>query len=238
MAAPEGYVKLYRCLMEKAIWTQSKPEQKVVLITLLMMANHQEREWIWNGDKFKAEPGQFVTSLQSIVTKSGVSIRSVRTALVNFEKLEFLTNKTTKTGRLINIVNWGVYQGWDEQTDKETDKAPTKHRQSTDKAPTTNKNDKNDKNDKNVKNIYAEFVTMTEEEHKKLIEQFGETGTNERVENLNLYKGSKGVKYKNDYMTILNWERKANKEATNETPKQNPKQQSAESKRFNSRPLN
>lgn len=55
---------------------------------------------------------------------------------------------------------------------------------------------------------YADFVSMTLEEYEKLVGQFGETGTNERIVNLNLYKGSKGVKYKDDYMTILSWERK------------------------------
>jgi hypothetical protein len=61
---------------------------------------------------------------------------------------------------------------------------------------------------KEVKNKYGDFVSMTSEEYEKLIGQFGEQGTKERIENLNLYKGSKGVKYKDDYLTILNWERK------------------------------
>jgi hypothetical protein len=55
---------------------------------------------------------------------------------------------------------------------------------------------------------YADFVKMKESEYNKLIEQFGERGTKERIENLNLYKGSTGKKYKSDYLTILNWERK------------------------------
>lgn len=65
-----------------------------------------------------------------------------------------------------------------------------------------------EKKTKEVKNHYGEFVSMTIEEYEKLINQFGEEGTKERIENLNFYKGSKGVAYKNDYLTILNWERK------------------------------
>lgn len=61
---------------------------------------------------------------------------------------------------------------------------------------------------KESKRKYKDYVSMTEEEYKKLIDQFGESGTEERMENLNLYKGSKGKKYKSDYMTILAWERK------------------------------
>jgi hypothetical protein len=58
------------------------------------------------------------------------------------------------------------------------------------------------------KNNYAEYVTMSEEQFQKLIQEFGQDGANERIVRLNLYKGSTGKKYKDDYLTILNWERK------------------------------
>ena len=137
----DGWIKLHRCLIDKAIWKRSQPEQKTVLITILCIANHEPNEWVWDGKKYIVESGQFITSLESLAKKSGVSIRSVRTALANFEKLEFLTSKSTKTGRLITVVNWALYQ---HQENKSTNKS-TNDRQRTDKEPTTNKNDKNDK---------------------------------------------------------------------------------------------
>lgn len=107
-----GWIKLHRELLEKPIWESSTPEQKTILITLMAMANHQEKEWEWKGEKYKAEPGQFVTSLPSIVQKSGkgISTQNVRTALKRFEKLEFLTDESTKQNRLITLLNWGLYQ--------------------------------------------------------------------------------------------------------------------------------
>jgi len=63
-----------------------------------------------------------------------------------------------------------------------------------------------------LKQKYADFVTMTEIEYQKLVEKFGEQGALDRIENLNLYKGSKGVKYESDYLTILSWDRKSEKE--------------------------
>ena len=79
----EGWFKVHRCLFEKAIWQQSTPEQKVILITLLGMANHKGREWEWQGKQFKAEPGEFVTSVNSIILRAGTGItrQNVRTAL-------------------------------------------------------------------------------------------------------------------------------------------------------------
>ena len=209
----QGWIKLHRCLLDKPIWSGSTPEQKVVLLTLLMMANHKGKEWEWKGKKYKAEPGQFVTSLDSIVKKSGegVSIQNVRTALKRFEKYEFLTNESTNKNRLITIVNWGFYQSCEEESNKQTNKQLTSNQQATNKQLTTNKNDKNVRmKECKKKDIYAEFVSLTKDEYEKLIGQFGQAGTDDRIERLNLYKGSTGKKYKSDYLTILNWERKNN----------------------------
>jgi hypothetical protein len=148
----DGWIKLHRELIEKAIWGESTPEQKVVLITLLSLANHQEKEWEWKGGKYTVKPGQFITSLESIANKSGkgVSIQNVRTALKRFEKYEFLTSQSTNRNRLITIVNWETYQSKEIESNKQTNKLLTSNQQATNKQLTTNKNDKNDKNDKNI----------------------------------------------------------------------------------------
>jgi hypothetical protein len=121
MIQPIGYYYLWRELYSKPIWLNSTPQQKVVLITLLGMANFNGKEWEWKGEKYKAEKGQMVTSLESIAENcgKGISIQNVRTALVRFEKLEFLTNESTKTGRLITIANWEVYQAKEKEPNKE-----------------------------------------------------------------------------------------------------------------------
>lgn len=144
----QGWVKLYRELLEKPIWQLSTPSQKTVLITLLMLANHSGKNWEWNGQPYHLEPGQLITSLSSLAGKcgKGVSVQSVRSALLKFSKYGFLTNQSTKVSRLVTIVNWRKYQG---QDDKPTKQA-TDSQQSSNKEPTTNKNVKNEKNEKNV----------------------------------------------------------------------------------------
>ena len=57
------------------------------------------------------------------------------------------------------------------------------------------------------KDIYSDVVKLSKEEHEKLIIQFGEGGTTERITSLSLYIQSTGKKYKSHYATILNWER-------------------------------
>ena len=43
----EGWIKLHRKLQEKALWQCTTPEQKVILITILLNANHEVNEWEW-----------------------------------------------------------------------------------------------------------------------------------------------------------------------------------------------
>ncbi len=139
-----GWIKLHRCLLDKPIWCCSTQEQKIILITILLLANHAEKEWEWKGRKFTCKSGQFITSLPSLAEKSGCSIQNVRTALKRFRDYGFLTDESTNAGRLITVVNWEKYQ------DKENDATgePTGSQQAANRRLTPNKNDKNDKNDK------------------------------------------------------------------------------------------
>lgn len=146
-----GWIKLYRDLIGKAIWTLSTPEQKVIFITLLLMANHEPKEWEWKGRRFVCKPGQVITSLEAIAKEAGkgISIKNVRTALVRFQNFGFLANESTKQSRLITICNWESYQKIEEQTGKQSGKQVANDWQTGGKRLATNKNDKNDK--KNIK---------------------------------------------------------------------------------------
>lgn len=64
---------------------------------------------------------------------------------------------------------------------------------------------KGNKQPKREKTKYADFVNMTEIEHKKLIEQYGPDATARMINILDNYKGSKGKTYKDDYRAILSW---------------------------------
>lgn len=153
---PDGWVKLYRKTQKSDMYKNLNSVQRDVMINCLMLANHKENKWEWNGEIFEAEPGQFITSLSSLkeVCAKDVSIQNIRTALKKLERWDFLTNKSTKSGRLITIVNWGKYQGLDCEVNKDNNKELTKNQQSTNKELTTNKNDKEClKNDKELNNI-------------------------------------------------------------------------------------
>lgn len=169
----EGWIKLHRELLDKSIWTCSTSAQKVILITLLMMANHDGREWEFKGKRIKLQPGQFITSLPAIakLAGDGVSVQNIRTALKRFAEYEFLTDESTGQGRLITICNWDLYQRGVEEANSQTNRQLTDSQQTANRQLTANKNNKNDNN------IIATSTARAYEE-----EQAGEYGEDVRSE--------------------------------------------------------
>lgn len=160
MIQPIGYFRIWRELYTKPIWLKSTLEQQVILMTLLAMANFQPKEWEWKGEKFSVQSGQFITSLESIRVNTGgnVSIQNIRTALARFEKLEFLTNESTKTGRLITIVNWGDYQHIEGTPNIVANKDLTKTQQRPNKDLTPREEGNKEIREESNNNIYSDFV--------------------------------------------------------------------------------
>lgn len=94
-----------------------------------------------------------ITSLASIREKVGkrISIKKIRTALLRFEKMGFLTNHSTKHNRLITICNWDYYQSQSLTEGKAEGNPLANDGQSADNQWAPNKNDKELKNEKNTK---------------------------------------------------------------------------------------
>jgi hypothetical protein len=140
------------------------------MVTLLNMANWQENEWIWQNKKFKCEPGQFVTSVESIKKNcgKGVTTKQIRLALTQLaEMFEFLAIETTNTGSLITIINWDVYQSDDDTKGKQKDNQRANGGQTEGKRRATNEESKEIQERKEVK-------TYTSCPHKKIIDLYHE----------------------------------------------------------------
>ena len=118
---------------------------------------------------------------------------------ISLELLEQALKKCTEEGRIadgngvLRITNWGAYQSEYQRQKPYREK----------------------------KDIYSEAVRLTKDEYSKLVDKFGQKGADDRIENLSLYVQSKGDKYRSHYATILNWDRKDQKDGTN---RQNPRQ--------------
>lgn len=221
MIQPIGFIQLHRELASKPIWLKSTAEQKVILVTLLMMANFKSNQWEWKGEKFEVLPGQFVTSLESITKEcgQGVSIQNVRTALTRFEKLDFLTNESTKSGRLITIANWSLYQCVNKDTNKDTNKDLTKTSQRPNKDLTPK--EESNKEKKDDKEVYRSFahLSLSKIDFEKLKENY----TNEQIDTIldSIQNYRKNTTYTSLYLTATKW---LKKEYPNQIVKKDNKQ--------------
>lgn len=75
---------------------------------------------------------------------------------------------------------------------------------------------------------FAEFVSMTNAEHEKLVSTYGKDFADQCITVLDNYKGSNGKTYKSDYRAILSWvidkvkeQQAKNKEESNQTKNYN-----------------
>jgi len=155
-------------------------------------------------------------------SQHGILARAIKKAveLKIFEKIgNQIGNKKRKNNPSIFRFNWGLYDYLSVKDERETGNQ-IGNQQVTNRYPignqqVGNKSIKKEKNEKiknmfdeppdNKKKKFMEFVFLKDEEYKKLIEKFGEEATKTEIYKLNNYIGSKGVKYKSHYHTILNW---------------------------------
>lgn len=131
-----GFVKFYRKILKSPLWKECTPERKVILFTMVLLANHAERKvMLKNGDVVVVKRGQFITSYRNLADECGKGITKdhVESALKFFKKANFCRYERIQDRRqsptIVTIVNWGFYQGnsknADSNADSNADKVPT-----------------------------------------------------------------------------------------------------------------
>lgn len=111
-----GYITIDKKIID---WEWYKSHNEMILfIHLLLICNYESKTW--RGIKIKR--GQLVTSYQSLSTQTGLSIRSVRTAINNLVSTGELTSKPTNLYSLVTICKYDDYQNKNNKTDTPTDR--------------------------------------------------------------------------------------------------------------------
>ncbi len=198
-----GWIKLHRSLLKSAVFDD--PQLLKLWLWCLLKATHTPRETVIEKQLVKLEPGQFPTGRfkleeefnRGTPKRKRVSAITLWRWLKKLEEWQMLNIKTYSKFSIVTVSNWTEYQQDEQQVN---------NRRTTDEQQMNT--DKNVKNDKTGKKVYGEFVWLTEDEYQKLVERLGQAQTNDYIERLNNYIGSKGKKYKSHYHTILSWVRK------------------------------
>ena len=163
-----SFIKLSRKLLSWG-W-KDDPNMVALWIEILLQANWYDTEW--HGRKY--EKGSFPTSIAKLAENTGLSVQTVRTCLNRLKSTNEITIEATKAGTKISVVKYSLYQGYDDDANKATNKVSNNHL--TNDQQTAN-NTIRKKERKKYKNIYiydsSENKNVSEEEEQELLELMG-----------------------------------------------------------------
>ena len=169
-----GWIKIHRQIQNCLIWDDKPFNMASAWIDLLLLANHEDKETIFDKKPILVKRGQRITSVRELSDRWGwgkdKTLRFLR--LLESEKMIVKESDSRKT--LLTIVNYGIYQ--DCETENET-----VIRTLTGQSQATNKNDNNDKNN-NIRSNSDDLnesekpkkkkPKLTEEENEELVKNF------------------------------------------------------------------
>ena len=138
-----GWIRIHRKIMKKCWFSNAKYVQ--LWVFMLLSANHQESEFMWNGEVMKLKPGQFITSILKIQKELRLAHSTAEKILKLFEKEHQIEQQKTTKFRVITILNWDLYQQNGQQNGQQRgNRGVTEGQQRG-----TNNNNKNKENEKN-----------------------------------------------------------------------------------------
>lgn len=192
-----NFIKLHRKMLDWEWYDNNNT--KILFLHCLLRANWKPAKW----HGIDLEPGQFITSLNTLSEETQLTVRQVRVALEHLILTGEVTSKCQGKIRIITVNNWDCYQG----NDKVNDKVVTRKRQDDDKVVTTDKEYKEREEVKNIKNIYGEYrhVRLTQKQYDKLVTDYGEQDTADAIRFLDEYIQMKGYKAKDHNLAMRKW---------------------------------
>lgn len=133
-----GFITLHRKVLDNPIW--KNPNLSHLLITLILLANHEEKKILFNGQNITIKRGEVVTGRNQLSDKTGINPNSLKDYLKILKNLEIITIKSTNKFSIVSLVKYNQYQltALPQITSKTTNQTPTRHQ-----PDTTNNNYKN-----------------------------------------------------------------------------------------------
>ena len=164
----EGWIKLYRKIQECDIWDNDEPfDYRSAWIDLLLLANHKDKDTIFDGKPIKIKKGQRITSIRKLSERWNWSVNKTYRYLHLLEDLGMITRESDNRRTLITIVKYEIFQdtqNTDEYTHEYTNRTLTNTL--IEHSRNTNKNEKNEKNEKkyykdeNLNHSFLDYIKM------------------------------------------------------------------------------
>ena len=169
-----GWIKIHRQIQNCLIWDDKPFNMASAWIDLLLLANHKDKETIFDKKPILVKRGQRITSVRELSARWGWGKDKTLRFLRLLESEKMIVKESDSRRTLLTIVNYGIYQDCENENE-------TVIRTLTGQSQATNKNDKNDKNN----NIHSNSddlnetekpkknkTKLTEEENEELVKNF------------------------------------------------------------------
>jgi len=152
----KGWMPIYRRLQDHWLW-QDKPFAKgQAWLDLLLLASHNDNEFLFGNQIIKNEVGSFITSELKLMERWGWSKTKVRAFLKLLQDEQMIVKKSDNKKTAITIVNYCIYA--DYETAKELQKNNKKTTKEHQKDTINNDNNDNNENKyKHIKDMYNEI---------------------------------------------------------------------------------
>ena len=134
---PNGYVRLWRQLLENPVWTQLSPAVLKVMIAFLLRANWKTATWYDGSAEVTIPRGSFVTSYPRMARFCNLSTKQIRSAFAHLERVHFAAYQRAPKWTLVTVLNYSSYQdaSSDEGTVEGAMRARSGHDEGTMRAP-------------------------------------------------------------------------------------------------------
>lgn len=168
-----GWIKIHRQIQNCLIWDDKPFNMASAWIDLLLLANHEDKETIFDKKPILVKRGQRITSVRELSARWGWGKDKTLRFLRLLESEKMIVKESDSRRTLLTIVNYGIYQDCESENE-------TVIRTLTGQSQATNKNDKNDKNnnicsnsdDLNESEKPKKKTKLTEEENEELVKNF------------------------------------------------------------------
>lgn len=105
-----GWISIHRKIQDNLIWEDKPFSRGQAWIDLLLLANHEDRQVLFNGSAIQVKRGEKITSLRQLSERWGWSITKVKKFLNLLSDEKMISYKSDSKKTVYNIVNYEVYQ--------------------------------------------------------------------------------------------------------------------------------
>lgn len=218
----KGWIKLHRQLLDCEIWVDDseKFDRRSAWIDLLLLANHRDKDIIFDGKPLTIGRGQYVSSIRKLSARWGWGNQKTTDYLRLLCDLRMIEKDSDTRRTLITIVNYEVYQDTENEDGTQIDTVSERKRNAN-RTQIVHKQEykelKNEKNEKNKekeinkeKEVFGEYrnVKLTDAEYVRLADDYGEDLRHELIKYLDEYLEENPAykkKTKNHNLTIRRW---------------------------------